>query len=170
MGLRAPATSTDAPTTSTTPDERPSLFGWSYLCEDDSPDVTTYQANVDVPAAEIRVLVAETAGSSPIWVEEHGLDGGPTAFALELETAEEGEVKDGARTLFDCARVDGLTVVWRIYDVAGLADCVVVGQDPEAVLDGLPAYDWSLDAAPTALGEINGGNCRFSEGTATTQP
>lgn len=164
-GFRA-APDTNAPTLPTGP--LPTLHGWSYQCVNASPDLTTYAANVDVDAVRVTALIVESAATPPVWVEEHALDGGPIAFEVELESVGNGDdARNGRQTVFTCDRVDGLTVVWRIYGPGGLADCVAVGLDPRGVLEDLGAYDWSPDAAPTALGEVNADACRVDEGTAT---
>jgi hypothetical protein len=163
-GFRA-APSFDGTDTAAPPPE-PTLHGWSYTCVNGVPDVTTYAANVDLDAVGLTALIVESAADEPRWVEQHALEGGPVAWEVALESTDDpGAVRAGRKTVFTCDRVAGLTVVWRIYGLGGLADCVAVGDDPDGVLSDLGAYDWAADAAPTALGEVSDSDWTIAEST-----
>ena len=145
---------------------RPTLQAWSYLCDNGTPDVTTYDAEVDEFSERATVLIAETGAPVPYWVEQHEMAGDGFDFEIELDaTTNSDAVVAQETTLFTCALIPSLTVVWRIYDGEGLADCVVVGHDPWSVIDGLEDYYNSYEAPPSGLEQISEATCRVDDST-----
>jgi len=91
----------------------------------------------------------ETANSEPQLAEDHPLtEIEPGTFAVSLATGGSFPATPGVTSSFRCDTDKGggpfhhraghqvMTYLFRLYDGKALADCVVIGEDPVAVLTG----------------------------------
>ncbi|MBX2804107.1 MAG: hypothetical protein KTR31_40970 [Myxococcales bacterium] len=106
-------------------------------------DVATFALETSLPVEFATVYSQETGNPTPQYADEHELptDGESRTLELTLETGD-ASPNPNRSTLFSCPGHHGapegiMTYAYRIYDGDGvLADCLVQGHDPAALIDG----------------------------------
>lgn len=156
----APATPTDSADsgadTGTVPCDPVTIDALSVTC-DDQEYVTFGMDTLGEVPLQGMVFAMETANSPP-WSEEHDLwlrDEVGCGATFEMRVVSQSVpsapfYERDAVSLFSCGshiESDVMTYAFAVYDAAGFSGCVVAGQDPEGLRDGV--YDALMINAPS---------------------
>ncbi len=122
--------------------EAPMIEDAFVTCDDKNLVTFTIETIGESPVAA-SVFSQETGNAEPNYADEFEFDTTGVLSDLELTLETDADSPGADRTIFTCPRHHGnpegvMTYAYRVYDsLGGLADCVIQGDDPDALQNDL---------------------------------